>query len=64
MKIKEEISEVLRHVNDILEYRDKIIHAFKNGIFLSEQFKTSDDDAHDHVLQDVINFIPKTESMA
>ena len=64
MKKKEEISEVLRHVNDILEYRDKIIHAFKNGIFFSERLKTSDDAAHDHVLEDVNNFIPKTESMA
>ena len=63
MKKKEEISEVLRHVNDILEYRDKIIHAFKNGIFFSEHLKTSYDAAHDYVLEDVNSFIRKTESM-
>ena len=40
--------------NDLFQYRDKIIDAFKNGIFLSEHLKTSDDAAHDHVLEDVI----------
>ena len=64
MKKKEEISEVLIHVNDILEYKDKIIHAFKNGIFFSEHLKTSYDAAHDYVLEDVNSFIRKTESMA
>ena len=33
---KEEINGVLMQVNDMLEYRDKIIDAFKNGTFLSE----------------------------
>ena len=35
-KEKEEINEVLVHANDMLEYRDKIIDAFKNGTFSSE----------------------------
>ena len=30
-------------VNDMLEYRDKIIEAFRGGTFLSEHFKKSDD---------------------
>ena len=32
-KEKEEINEVLMQANDLLEYRNKIIDAFKNGIF-------------------------------
>ena len=35
-KEKEEIEEVLMHANDMLEYGDKIIDAFKNGTFSSE----------------------------
>ena len=50
--------------NDILEYKDKIIDAFKNGIFLSGHLKTSDDAAHAHVLEDVKDFIQKIESMS
>ena len=63
-KEKEEINEVLMQVNDMLEYRDKIIDAFKDGTFLSEYLKKSDDAAHDYVLKDVIKFIQKIESMA
>ena len=37
-KEKEEINGVLMQANDWLKYRDKIIDAFKNGIFLSEHF--------------------------
>ena len=37
------------HANDMLEYGVKIIDAFKNGIFLSEHLKISDDTAHDYV---------------
>ena len=37
-KEKEEKSQVLMQANDLLEYRDKIIDAFKDGIFLSEHF--------------------------
>ena len=35
-KEKEEKSQVLMQANDLLEYRDKIIDAFKDGIFLSK----------------------------
>ena len=38
-KEKEEINEVLIHANDMLEYRDKIIEAFKDGTCLSEHLK-------------------------
>ena len=31
--------------NDMLEYRNRIIDAFKNSIFLSEYLKKSDDAA-------------------
>ena len=63
-KEKEEINEVLLHGNNMLEYGDKIIDAFKNGIFLSEHLKISDDAAHDHVLGDVNNLVQKIEQMA
>ena len=39
------------HANDLLEYRDKIIDAFKDRTF-------------SYVLQDVDSFIQKTESMS
>ena len=35
-KEKEEKSQVLMQENDLLEYRDKIVDAFKDGIFLSK----------------------------
>ena len=35
--------------NDLLEYRSKIIDAFKDGTFLSENLKKLDDAAHDYV---------------
>ena len=50
--------------NDMLEYGDKIIDAFKNGTFLSEHLKKSDDPAHSLVLEDVNKFIQKIESIA
>ena len=40
--------------NDLLEYRDKIIKAFKDGTFLSKYLKKSDYAAHDYVLKDVM----------
>ena len=46
--------------NDMLEYKNKIIDAFKNVIFLSGHLKT-DDAAHGHVLEDVKDFIQKIE---
>ena len=50
--------------SDMLEYGDKIIDAFKNGTFLSEHLKKSDDAAHDLVLEDVNKFIQKIELIA
>ena len=50
--------------NGLFEYRDKIIDAFKNGTFLSEHLKKSDDAAYDYVLENVDDFIQKTESMS
>ena len=38
-KKKTVINGVLMQVNDLLEYRNKFIDAFKNGIFLSEYLK-------------------------
>ena len=38
-KEKEEIDGVLMQANDLLEYRGKIIKAFKDGTFLSEHLK-------------------------
>ena len=35
-KEKEKINRVLMQVNDLLEYKNKIIDAFKEGIFLSK----------------------------
>ena len=63
-KEKEEINEVLMQANDISEYKDKIIDVFKNGSFLSGHLKTSDDDAHAHMLEDVKDFIQIIESMS
>ena len=62
-KEKEEINEVLIHANDMLEQRDKIIEAFKDGTCLSEHLKKSDA-AYDYVLKDVNSFIQKCESMS
>ena len=40
--------------NEMLEYRDKFIKAFKNGTFMS---------AYDYVLKDVNKFIEEIKSM-
>ena len=61
---KEEINGVLMQANDLLEYRNKIIDAFKDGTFSSELLKKSDDAAYDYVLEDINNFIQKIESMS
>ena len=51
-------------VNDMLEYRNKIIDAFKDGTFLSEYLKKKTDDAgYNYVLKDK-KFIQKIESMS
>ena len=51
-------------VNDKLEFRDKIIKAFRDHNFLFEDLKKSDNAAYDYVLKDVSKFIKKIESMA
>ena len=48
---------------DLLECRNKIIDAFKDGTFISEHLKELDDAAYDHVLKDVNKFIEKFKSM-
>ena len=48
----------------MLEYRNKIIDAFKDGTSSSKYLKISDDDAYDYVLKDVLNFIQKIESIS
>ena len=48
----------------MLEYRDKIINAFRDGIFLSDHLKKSDAAAYDYVLKDASKFIKKIELMA
>ena len=63
-KENEEINKVLMHENDLLDYGDKIIEAFRNGTFSSEHLKKSDDAAYDYTLKGVNNFIQKIESMA
>ena len=47
----------------MLENRNKIIKAFKDGTFLSEHLKKSDDAAYNYVLKDVNKFIEKIKSM-
>ena len=47
------------HANDMLEYGDKIIEAFRDSTFSSEHLKRSDDAAYNHVLEDANNFIQK-----
>ena len=50
--------------NDMLNYRDEIIEAFRNGTFSSEHLKKSDDAAYDYRLKDASKSIKKIESMA
>ena len=63
-KEKEEINGVLMQANSLLEYRDKIIDAFKNGTFLSEHFKKKSDDAVNNYVSEVVNkYIVEIKSM-
>ena len=39
--------------NDLLEYRNTIIDAFKNGIFLSEYLEKLDDARYKYLFKDV-----------
>ena len=63
-KEKEEINGVLMQGNDLFEYRDKIIDAFKDGTFLSECLKKTDNAAYGYVLEDVKDFLQEIESMS
>ena len=50
--------------DDILEYRDKIIDAFKDGTFLSEYLKNPDGTGYEYVLKNVKKFTQEIESMS
>ena len=54
-KKEEEINGVLMQANDLLEYIDKIIKAFKDGTFMSEHLKKSDNAAYNYVLEVYVN---------
>ena len=43
--------------NDLLNYREKIIEAFRDGTFYLNIWKKTDDAAYDYVLKDVKNVI-------
>ena len=62
-KEKEEIDSVLMQAKDLLEYRNKIIDAFKDGTFLSEHLKKSDAAACKYVLEYVNKLIEEIKSM-
>ena len=47
----------------MFKYRDKIIYAFKNGIFLSEYLKKSDDTGYSYLLQNVKYYIQEIKLM-
>ena len=49
MQKKKKINAVLMQANEILEYRAKVIKAFRDGTFLSKHLKESDDAAYDYV---------------
>ena len=59
---EKEINGVLMQANDLFEYRDKIINAFKDVTFLSEHVK-SHDAAYDFVLKDLNDFIQEIKLM-
>ena len=50
--------------NELLKYTNKIINAFRNGTFLSEHLKKTDNAAYGYVLEDVKDFIQEIESMS
>ena len=50
--------------NGMLKYGDKIIEAFRDGTFLSEHLKKSDNVAYDYMLKEVSKFVKKIKSMA
>ena len=62
-KKKKKKNQVLMQANDLLEYRNKIIDAFKDNTFLSEYLKKSDNAAYDFTLKNVNKFIQEIRSM-
>ena len=50
--------------NELLKYTNKIINAFRNGTFLSEHLKKTDNAAYGYVLEDVKDFIQEIESVS
>ena len=54
----------MTQANDMLEYNDKVIEAFKDGTFSSEHSKKSGDAAFDYVLKKVKKIIQKIKSTA
>ena len=50
--------------NEMLKHRDKIIETFRDGSFLSEHLKKSDDAPYDYVLKQAKKFIQKIKSMS
>ena len=63
-KEEEEINGVSMQANELLKYTNKIINAFRNGTFLSEHLKKTDNAAYGYVLEDVKDFIQEIESMS
>ena len=62
---REEIYQVLMQANELSEYRNKIINAFKYGTFLSEYLKKKKDNiGYNYMLKDVDNFTQEIESMS
>ena len=49
--------------NDILEYRNEIIEAFRDDTFSSEHLKKSDGAVYDYLLRDANNFFQEIKSM-
>ena len=62
-KEKKEINRVLMQANNLLEFRDKIIDAFKDGTYSSEHLRKSDAAAYDYLLKYVNNFIQEIKSI-
>ena len=60
---KEKIDGVLMQANHLLQNKDKITEAFKDGTFPSERLKKSDDAAYGYVLESIKKFIQKIKSM-
>ena len=64
---RKSINGVLMQANDLLNYRDKIINAFKNGTFclnIKKKNKKKTDDAANNYLLEVLNkYIEEIKSM-